>query len=165
MEDLELPRTAQENELSSIKQKISALRSQIEKEPGLGELASRVLVLENMNRRRNVIIWNIKSESKLKAKDHDDIFCMLQGDEKLRENPFERGARFEFPYIYMTDYVTKGVRDIRNSLRIKQKEFRAKGISAWIPLVYPPALSLIDYEEKVKLKWYKVQQVKYMYEK
>ena len=64
MEDLELARTAQENELSSIKQEILALRNQIEKEPGLGELASRVLVLENMNRRRNVIIWNIKSESK-----------------------------------------------------------------------------------------------------
>ena len=42
VEDLELARTAQENELSSIKQEISALRNQIEKEPGLGELASRV---------------------------------------------------------------------------------------------------------------------------
>ena len=55
----------------------------------------------------------------------------------------------------MTDDVTKGVRDIPNSLRIKQKELRAKGISAWIPPVYPPALCLIDNEEKVKLKWYK----------
>ena len=59
VEDLKLARTAQENELSSIKEEISAIRNQIEKEPGLGELASRVLVLENMNRRRNVIIWNI----------------------------------------------------------------------------------------------------------
>ena len=64
LEDLELARTAQENELSSIKLEISALRNQIEKELGLGEIASRVLVLENMNKRRNVIIWNIKSESK-----------------------------------------------------------------------------------------------------
>ena len=147
------------------KQEISALRNQIEKEPGLNELASRVLVLENMNRRRNVIIWNIKSESKLRAKGHDDKFCMLQGDKKLRGNPFERGARRESPYIYMIDDVTKGVRDISNSLRIKQKEFRAKGISAWIPPVYPTPLSLIDNKEKAKLKWYNVQQVKYIYEK
>ena len=55
VEDLELARTAQENELSSIKQEISVLRNQIEKESGSGELVSRVLVLENMNRRRNVI--------------------------------------------------------------------------------------------------------------
>ena len=123
VEDQELARTAQENELFIIKQEISALRNQIEKEPGLGELASRVLVLENMNRRRNVIIWNIKSESRSRAKDHvdtllshlgfnirfellefTDIFikiqlqddkdksCMLQGNKKLRENLFERGA-------------------------------------------------------------------------
>ena len=77
MEDLELPRTAQENELSSIKKETSALRNQIEKEPGFGELASRVLVLEYMNRRRNIIIWNIKRETKLRAKDHDDILCTL----------------------------------------------------------------------------------------
>ena len=54
----------------------------------------------------------------------------------------------------MTDDVTKGV-DIRNSPRIKQKEFRSKGISAWIPPVYSPALYFIDNEEKVKLMWYK----------
>ena len=72
VEHLELARTAQENELSSIKQKILALRHQIEKEPGSSELASRVLMLENVNRRRNVIIWNIKSESKSRAKDHVD---------------------------------------------------------------------------------------------
>ena len=56
----------------------------------------------------------------------------------------------------MTDDVTKGVRDIRNSLRTKQTEFKAKEISAWIPPVVPPLLCLIDNEEKVKLKWYKV---------
>ena len=63
----------------------------------------------------------------------------------------------ESPFIYMTDDVTKGVRDIRNSLRIKQKEFKAREISAWVPPpVVPPVLCLIDNEEKVKLKWYKV---------
>ena len=138
LEDLELARTATENELSSIKQEISALRNQIEKEPGLGELESRVLMLENMNRRRNVIIWYIKSESKSRAKYHVDTllshlgfnirfelleftdrfikillqddkdkFCMLQGNMKLRENQFERGAERKSPYIYMTDDVTK----------------------------------------------------------
>ena len=44
---------------------------------------------------------------------------MVQENKKLRENPFERGAGRESPYIYMTDDVTKEVRDIRNSLRIK----------------------------------------------
>ena len=81
---------------------------------------------------------------------------MLWGNKKLRENPFEGGAGRESPYIYNTDDVTKGVHDIRNSLRIKQKEFKAKGISAWIPPVVPPVLCLIDNEEKVKLNWYKV---------
>ena len=79
MEDLELPRTAKENELSSIKQEILALRNQIEKEPGLGELASRVLLLENINRRRNVIIWKIKSESKSRAKDYVDTILSHLG--------------------------------------------------------------------------------------
>ena len=110
-----------------------------------------------------LFIWNIKSQSKSRAKDHVDTllshlefnirfeqleftdrfikiqlqdgkdkFSMLQGNKKLRENPFERGAGREYPYIYMTDDVTKGIRDIRNSLRIKQKEFKARGISAWI---------------------------------
>ena len=65
---------------------------------------------------------------------------MVQENKKLRENPFERGAGRESPYIYMTDDVTKGVRDIRNSLRIKQKEFKARGISAWIAPVVPPVL-------------------------
>ena len=79
MEDIELARTVQENELSSIKQEISALRNQIEKEPGLGELASRVLLLENINRRRNVIIWKVKSESKSRAKDYVDTLLSHLG--------------------------------------------------------------------------------------
>ena len=57
-------------------------------------------------------------------------------------------ANVNHPCIYMTDDVAKGVRDIRNSLRIKQKEFKVKGISAWIPPVVPPVLCLIDNEEK-----------------
>ena len=81
---------------------------------------------------------------------------MLQGNKKLRENPFGRGAGRESPYIYMTADITKGIRHIRNSFKIKQKEFRAKGISAWIPPVDPPVLCSIDNEEKVKLKLYKV---------
>ena len=56
----------------------------------------------------------------------------------------------------MTDNVTKGVCDIRNSLRINQKEFKARGISAWIHLVVAPVLYLLDNEEKVKPKWHKV---------
>ena len=72
---------------------------------------------------------------------------------KLRENQLERGAGRKSPYIYMTDDVTKWVRDIRNSLRIRHKEFKAGGISTWIPLVVPPVLCLIDNEEKVKLNW------------
>ena len=93
VEDLELARTAQENELSIIKQEISALRNQIEKEPGLGELASRVLVLENMNRRRKVIIWNIKSESKSRAKDHVDTLLSHLGF-KIRFELLEFTDRF-----------------------------------------------------------------------
>jgi hypothetical protein len=188
VEDLELAKVTHENELSSIKQEISALRKQIAKEPGFGELATRALVVENMDRRRNIILWNIKGESKSKAKEHvnallsqhlgintqfelleftdrfikiqlkddKDKFCILQGNKKLRENPFRRVAGSESPYVYITDDVTKGVRDIRNSLKIKQKELREKGVSAWIPPVVPPVLCLIENEQKVKLKWYNV---------
>ena len=49
------------------------------KEPDLGELASRVLVVENMDRKRNIILWNIKGESKSKARDHVNTLLSHSG--------------------------------------------------------------------------------------
>ena len=53
VEDLELAKTSKGSLLSRIKQKISALQNQIEKEPDLGELSFTVLLLGNINKRRN----------------------------------------------------------------------------------------------------------------
>ena len=41
-------------------------------------------------------------------------------------------------------------------LELNKKNLKQREISAWIPPVVPPVLCLIDNEEKVKLKWYKV---------
>ena len=72
---------------------------------------------------------------KIQPQDYEDKFCILQGNKKLLEKPFGRVAGCESPYIQAD--VTIEVRDIRNSVRIKQKEFREKRISAWIRSVVP----------------------------
>jgi len=49
------------------------------KEPGLCELASLVLVVENKGRKRNNILWIIEGQCKPKARDHVDTLLSQVG--------------------------------------------------------------------------------------
>ena len=100
--------------------------------------------------------------TKIQLHNFKDKFPILQANKLLRDQAFREKACMDncpvFSKVYLSDDVSKSVREIRSSLLKRKSELKQKGFQAWIPPVVPPILCYIDQVgEKKKMDWFQVK--------
>ena len=87
---------------------------------------------------------------KIKVTDYKDRYGIMKNAKKLRGKDLQFGKP-----VFISDDVSREVRQIRKELVVKRKYLMERGVECWIPPVVPPVLSIKSGGNVEKVEWFK----------